>query len=61
MIYCCDHCNFIFNRAGEVDACPDCGKPSIREATEEEKAEYQNNRASMEKTESIKKRSSEHE
>jgi hypothetical protein len=36
MIYTCRTCRFTFSRVGEVDDCPDCGKPSIREATPEE-------------------------
>lgn len=40
MIYTCDKCHFIFERAGTVDACPDCGKPTIREADEREQVEY---------------------
>jgi uncharacterized Zn finger protein (UPF0148 family) len=44
MIYCCDHCRFLFERTGHVDACPDCGKPSVREAAKEEMAEYLKNR-----------------
>ncbi|MDL2218423.1 hypothetical protein LJC27_07160 [Christensenellaceae bacterium OttesenSCG-928-M15] len=38
--YACDNCHFVFERAGEIESCPDCGKPSIREATEEEVSEY---------------------
>ena len=41
MIYTCDKCRFIFERVGEVDACPDCGKEDIREADETEKEEFQ--------------------
>jgi rRNA maturation endonuclease Nob1 len=44
MIYCCDVCHFVFERIGEVDACVDCGKPAVREATQEEKTEYYQNR-----------------
>jgi len=40
MIYICDKCNFIFERTGLVDACPDCGKPAVREADEQEQKEY---------------------
>jgi uncharacterized protein YdhG (YjbR/CyaY superfamily) len=43
MIYCCDACHFIFERVEEVDACVDCGKPSVREATDAEKDEYREN------------------
>ena len=44
MVYTCEKCRFTFERAGEIDACPDCGKPSIRAATEQETAEYRANR-----------------
>ena len=43
MICCCETCRFVFERTGEVDFCPDCGKPSIRKATSEEKDEYARN------------------
>ena len=45
MIYACDNeiCRFIFERAGAVDSCPDCGKSAIREATEAEQEEYRKN------------------
>ena len=40
MIYTCSSCRFTFSRVGDVESCPDCGKPFIREATDKEKAEY---------------------
>lgn len=40
MIYTCNVCRFTFERVGEIDRCPDCGKKNIREADEVEKAEY---------------------
>lgn len=40
MIYTCNVCHFTFERVGEVDQCPDCGKKNIREANAAEKAEY---------------------
>lgn len=40
MIYVCEICKFLFERISEPEQCPDCGKYAIREATEEEKAEY---------------------
>ena len=45
MIYACDNkeCRFIFERAGTVESCPDCGKPAVREATDAERAEYWKN------------------
>lgn len=43
VIYRCTNkiCNFTFSRAGEVEACPDCGSTGIRAATEEEKREFE--------------------
>lgn len=40
MIYTCNICRFTFERIGEIDQCPDCGKKNIREANEEEKESY---------------------
>jgi rRNA maturation endonuclease Nob1 len=41
MVYACDNCKFLFQRVGEVDSCPDCGKQTVREATAEERAEFE--------------------
>ena len=49
MIYTCNSCRFTFRRSGEVENCPDCGKLSVREATEKEKDEYIKNQAEYEK------------
>ena len=38
--YICDNCHFQFERTGDCDRCPDCGKEQIREANEEEKKDY---------------------
>jgi uncharacterized Zn finger protein (UPF0148 family) len=43
MIYVCDKCRFFFERAGEIDACPGCGKAAVREADKTEQAEYRKN------------------
>ena len=40
MIYTCNICHFTFERIGEIDQCPDCGKKNIREANDEEKENY---------------------
>ena len=34
MIYTCNICRFTFERIGEIDQCPDCGKNNIREEKE---------------------------
>lgn len=44
MMCCCDKCRFVFESVRLLDRCPDCGAESIREATEEEVAEYAANR-----------------
>jgi len=49
MIYTCNSCRFTFQRAGEVEECPDCGKLAVREATKKEKEEYRKNQAEYEK------------
>jgi predicted RNA-binding Zn-ribbon protein involved in translation (DUF1610 family) len=40
MIYICDKCKFLFERASEPERCPDCGKQVIREANADETAEF---------------------
>jgi len=44
-VYTCCKCLFCFERTGEVEECPDCAKKSIRYATEDEIAEYRQNKA----------------
>ena len=43
MIYTCDKCLFTFERVGALITCPDCGKETIREATDAEKEEFRRN------------------
>ena len=46
MIYTCEKCHFIFERAGAVVVCPNCGKAdNIREATEPERKKHRANAA----------------
>jgi ssDNA-binding Zn-finger/Zn-ribbon topoisomerase 1 len=40
MIYTCGSCRFTFSRVSQVESCPDCGKPHVREATDKEKDDY---------------------
>ena len=41
MIYCCEHCHYLFeDMDGRDNRCPDCGKSAVRPATETEQAEY---------------------
>ena len=47
----CNHCRFTFRWTGEIETCPDCGKPAVREATEKEKDEYRKNQAEYENIE----------
>ncbi len=46
MIYKCEqeNCGFLFERAGEVERCPDCGSKHIRPADEKEQREYMERR-----------------
>jgi uncharacterized Zn finger protein (UPF0148 family) len=47
MVYVCESCRFVFERTGEIFLCPDCGKPDIREAFDEERDEYIGARAGI--------------
>lgn len=38
--YICDACKFQFTRISEPERCPDCGKENVREANEEEIADF---------------------
>ena len=49
MIYTCNHCRFTFRRSVVVEACPDCEKEAVREATAKEKKEYKKNQAYVHK------------
>ena len=49
MIYTCNSCRFTFKRTEKIEACPDCGKLTVREATDKEKDEYHKNQAEREK------------
>ena len=40
MIYVCEKCHFTFERVGNIEQCPDCGKMNIRQAKEEEIKKY---------------------
>ena len=39
-VYHCKNCHFTFKQEGEAENCPDCGKPEVRLATEEEVEEF---------------------
>ena len=41
MVFVCDHCHFLFSRYSEPERCPDCGKETIRPATDEEIREFE--------------------
>jgi hypothetical protein len=45
--YTCEKCLFSFERRGPVEACPDCGRENLRDATTEEIAELKNNRMEL--------------
>lgn len=36
MFYCCEDCDFLFQRVGEIGECPLCEGHHLRPATEEE-------------------------
>lgn len=36
MTYCCEDCGFLFQRVGEIQACPFCEGSRLRSATPEE-------------------------
>ena len=46
-VYICGKCLFLFERTGEVQACPDCGRLNIRYASDEDASEYLKNRAEL--------------
>lgn len=47
-VYTCGKCRFCFERNGEVSACEDCGSMNIRLASDDEAAEYERNKSSIE-------------
>ena len=40
MMCCCEKCKFVFESVRLMERCPDCGHGPVREATDEEIAEY---------------------
>lgn len=40
MIYSCEYCHFVFENEDFSKQCPDCGKYTVRPATEAEEREY---------------------
>ena len=49
IIYKCDACQFLFERTGKIEDCPDCGRDGVRVATNEEQSEYMKIRAELQK------------
>lgn len=47
-IYFCDACRYCFPATKRPDRCIDCGKMSVRVATDEEVIEYERIRAEIE-------------
>ena len=43
MVFACDHCHFLFRDTVQPKQCPDCGKLTVRAATEEEVREFEQN------------------
>jgi len=54
MIYTCNACRFTFSRVGEIEDCPDCGKPSVRHATRKEEDDFHRNQLDFRKIETDK-------
>lgn len=48
-VYICNQCLFCFERTDALDKCPDCGRMCVREADNDEVAEYLRNKAEFEK------------
>lgn len=48
MIYACDACYFLFERIGQTEQCPDCGKYRVRPANEQEIEEFKNRKKKSE-------------
>ena len=40
MIFACDSCHFLFSGDARPEQCPDCGKYTVRPASEAERQEY---------------------
>lgn len=40
IIYACDSCQFLFQRIGAVERCPQCEKNYVRPATEAEAEDF---------------------
>ena len=42
MIYCCENpaCGFLFKRLGDVECCPACDNSRVRDANEQEAAQF---------------------
>ena len=54
MIYTCNTCRFTFSRVGDIDVCPDCGKPSVRQATQKEEEDFHRNQLDFSEIETDK-------
>lgn len=48
MVFTCNNCHFIFNSKQQPEQCPDCGKYTVRLATEEEEKELEERKRSRE-------------
>ena len=48
MIFTCNNCHFIFDSEPLPEQCPDCGKYTVRPATEEEEKELEERKKSQE-------------
>lgn len=41
MIFACDTCHYLFSQTARPKQCPDCGKYTVRPASEAEKQEFE--------------------
>jgi len=41
MVFACVHCHYLFSRFSQPEQCPDCGKFTVRPATEDERCEFE--------------------
>lgn len=41
MVFSCVHCHYLFSCVSQPEQCPDCGKFTVRPATEDERREFE--------------------
>ena len=48
MVFACDNCHYLFHDEQQPEQCPDCGKYTVRPATEKEVEELEQRKHSGE-------------